>query len=146
MRQSLAYVPHRERKQVALELKAIYRAPTEAAAEAALRAFETSPLGTRFPTIAPIWRRHWEYLRPVFVYPPLIRRLLYTTNAIESLHMHLRKVTKTRGSFPNDEAAVKLLYLAIRNISAKWLNARTHWTVALTYFAQLLGDRLTPEA
>jgi putative transposase len=79
-----------------LELKAIYRAPTEAAAEAALRAFETSPLGTRFPTIAPIWRRHWEYLRPVFVYPPLIRRLLYTTNAIESLHMQLRKVTKTR--------------------------------------------------
>jgi len=146
VRQSLGYVPHRERKQVALELKAIYRAPTEAAAEAALRAFETSPLGTRFPTIAPIWRRHWEYLRPVFVYPPLIRRLLYTTNAIESLHMHLRKVTKTRGSFPNDEAAVKLLYLAIRNISAKWLNARTHWTVALTYFAQLFGDRLTPEA
>ena len=146
VRQSLGYVPHRERKQVALDLKAIYRAPTEAAAEAALREFETSALGRRFPTIGPIWRRHWEYLRPVFVYPPLIRRLLYTTNAIESLHMQLRKVTKTRGSFPNDEAALKLLYLAVRNIRAKWVNARHHWTAALTYFAQLFGDRLTPEA
>jgi putative transposase len=145
VRQSLGYVPHRERTAVALELKAIYRAPTEAAAEAALRAFEASPLGARFPTIGPVWRRHWEYLRPVFVYPPLIRRLLYTTNAIESLHMQLRKVTKTRGSFPNDEAAVKLLYLAVRNVSAKWKNSRTYWTTALNYFAQLFGDRLTPE-
>ena len=145
VRQSLGYVPHRERKAVAAELKAIYRAPTEAAAEAALRAFEASPFGVRYPTIAPIWRRHWEYLRPVFAYPPLIRRLLYTTNAIESLHMQLRKVSKTRGSFPTDEAALKLLYLAVRNITAKWVNARHHWTAALTYFAHLFGDRLTPE-
>ena len=145
VRQSLGYVPHRERKAVALELKAIYRAPTETAAEAALRAFEQSALGTRYPTTGPIWRRHWEYVRPVFAYPPLIRRLLYTTNAIESLHMQLRKVTKTRGSFPTDEAALKLLYLAVRNITAKWVNARHHWTAALTYFAQLFGDRLTPE-
>jgi transposase-like protein len=145
VRQSLGYVPHRQRKAVAAELKAIYRAPTEAAAEAALGAFETGPLGTRYPTIAPIWRRHWEHLRPVFAYPPLIRRLLYTTNAIESLHMQLRKVTKTRGSFPNDEAALKLLYLAIRKITATWINSRHHWTAALTYLAQLFGDRLTPE-
>ena len=146
VRQSLGYVPHRERKHVATELKAIYRAPTEAAAEAALRAFEQGPLGARYPTVAPIWRRHWEYLRPVFVYPPLIRRLLYTTNAIESLHMQLRKVSKTRGHFPTDEAALKLLYLAVRNITAKWTNARHQWTAALAYFAQLFGDRLTPEA
>ena len=145
VRQSLGYVPHRERKPVAAELKAIYRAPTEEAAAAALRAFAASPLGTRYPTIAPIWHRHWEYLRPVFAYPPLVRRLLYTTNAIESLHMQLRKVSKTRGSFPTDEAALKLLYLAIRNVTAKWINARHHWTAALTYFAQLFGDRLTPE-
>src|SRR5262245_60864723 len=78
--------------------------------------------------------------------PPAIRRLLYTTNAIESLHMQLRKITKTRGHFPTDEAALKLLYLAIRNISAKWCHARTHWTTALTYFAQLFGDRFVPEA
>ena len=146
VRQSLGYVPHRERKRVAAELKAIYRAPTEAAAEAALRAFEAGPLGTRYPTITPIWRRHWEYVRPVFAYPPLVRRLLYTTNAIESLHMQLRKVTKTRGHFPSDEAAAKLLYLAIRNVTATWINSRHHWTAALTHFAQLFGDRLTPEA
>jgi putative transposase len=145
VRRSLGYVPHRERKAVALDLKQIYRAPTEAAALEALRTFEASPLGNRFPTIAPLWHRHWEYLRPVFAYPPAIRRLLYTTNAIESLHMQLRKVTKNRGHFPTDEAALKLLYLAIRNITAKWRHARMHWTAALTYFAQLFGDRFIPE-
>ena len=146
VRRSLGYVPYRDRKLVAHELKQIYRAPTEAAALEALRAFESSAFGKRYPTIAPLWHRHWEYLRPVFAYPPLIRRLLYTTNAIESLHMQLRKITKMRGHFPTDEAALKLLYLAIRNITAKWRNARMYWTEALTYFAQLFGDRLTSEA
>src|SRR5215470_11342971 len=145
IRRSLGYVPHRERKAIAHELKQIYRAPTEGAALQALRTFEASALSKRFPMIAPLWQRHWEYLRPVFAYPPAIRRLLYTTNAIESLHMQLRKITKTRGHFPNDEAAMKLLYLAIRNISAKWCHARTHWTTALTYFAQLFGDRFIPD-
>ena len=146
VRRSLGYVPHRERKPIAQALRQIYRAPTEAAALDALQTFEASPLGKRFTMIAPLWHRHWEYLRPVFAYPPAIRRLLYTTNAIESLHMQLRKITKTRGHFPTDEAALKLLYLAIRNISAKWCHARTHWTTALTYFAQLFGDRFVPEA
>jgi putative transposase len=146
VRRSLGYVPYRDRKLVAHELKQIYRAPTEAAALEALRAFECSAFGKRYPTIAPLWQRHWEYLRPVFAYPPAIRRLLYTTNAIESLHMQLRKITKTRGHFPTDEAALKLLYLAIRNITAKWRNARMYWTEALTYFAQLFGDRLTSDA
>ena len=95
--------------------------------------------------IASLWQRHWEYLRPVFAYPPAIRRLLYTTNAIESLHMQLRKITKTRGHFPTDEAALKLLYLAIRNIATKWQHPRTHWTTAVTYFAQLFGDRFIPD-
>lgn len=146
VRQSLGYVPWGDRKRIATELRNIYRAPTEAAAEAALTAFATSPAGQRYPTIAPLWQRHWEYVRPVFAYPPAIRRLLYTTNAIESLHMQLRKITKTRGHFPTDEAAMKLLYLAIRNITAKWVNARTYWQAALTHFAQLFGDRFTPEA
>jgi putative transposase len=145
VRQSLGYVPYRDRKQV-LALKAIYRAPTEAVALEALRTFEESAWSARYPTVAPLWRRHWEYLRPVFAYPPAIRRLLYTTNAIERLHMQLRKLTKTRGSFPTDEAATKLLYLGIRNIVAKWRRARLHWTTALTYFAQLFGDRFIPEA
>jgi transposase-like protein len=146
VRQSLGYVPWGERKRVAVELRSIYRAPTEAAATAALTAFGASALGQRYPTIAPLWQRHWEHVRPVFAYPPAIRRLLYTTNAIESLHMQLRKITKTRGHFPTDEAATKLLYLAIRNITAKWVNARTHWQAALTHFAQLFGDRFIPEA
>jgi transposase-like protein len=146
VRRSLGYVPHRERKHVADELRNIYRAPTEGAALEALQAFERSPTGTRYPTIAPIWHRQWEYLCPVFAYPPTIRRLLYTTNAIESLHMQLRKITKTRGHFPTDEAATKLLYLALRNIIVKWRRARLHWTPALTHFAQLFGERFTPEA
>ena len=146
VRQSLGYVPWGERKRVAEELRSIYRAPTEAAALTALTAFAQSPAGQRYPTIVPLWQRHWEYVRPVFAYPPAIRRLLYTTNAIESLHMQLRKITKTRGHFPTDEAVTKLLYVAIRNISAKWVNARTHWQAALTYFAQLFGDRFIPEA
>lgn len=146
VRQSLGYVPWGERKRVAVELRSIYRAPTEAAATAALAAFGASALGQRYPTIAPLWQRHWEHVRPVFAYPPAIRRLLYTTNAIESLHMQLRKITKTRGHFPTDEAATKLLYLAIRNITTKWVNARTHWQAALTHFAQLFGDRFIPEA
>jgi len=146
VRRSLGYVPYRDRKRVGEELRNVYRAPTEAAALTALRTFEEGPWGTRYPTIAPIWHRHWEYVRPAFAYPPAIRRLLYTTNAIESLHMQLRKITKTRGHFPTDEAATKLLYLAIRNIIAKWRRARLHWTAALTHFAQLFGERFTPEA
>jgi putative transposase len=146
VRQSLSYVPYGERKRVAVELRSIYRASTEAAAAAALATFAQSAAGQRYPTIAALWQRHWEHVRPVFAYPPAIRRLLYTTNAIESLHMQLRKITKTRGHFPNDEAATKLLYLAIRNIAVKWVNARMHWTAALTYFAQLFGDRFIPEA
>jgi putative transposase len=146
VRRSLGYVPHRERKGVADALRNIYRAPTEVAAREALRTFEQSPVGMRYPTIAPIWHRQWEYLCPVFAYPPAIRRLLYTTNAIESLHMQLRKITKTRGHFPTDEAATKLLYLALRNIIGKWRRGPLHWTVALTHFAQLFGDRFTPEA
>jgi transposase-like protein len=145
VRQSLGYVPWHERKHVSTELRNIYRAPTEAAATAALSAFATSALGQRYPTIAALWQRHWEQVRPVFAYPPAIRRLLYTTNAIESLHMQLRKITKTRGHFPTDEAALKLLYLALRNITAKWVHARRHWQPAMVYFAQLFGDRFVPE-
>lgn len=141
VRQSLGYVGYQDRRRVTTELRTLYRAPTEAAALAALERFAQSDCGTRYPTIALLWRRHWEYLRPVFAYPPAIRRLLYTTNAIESLHMQLRKVTKARGHFPNDEAAMKLLYLALRNIMAKWQRARSGWTPALTFFAQLFGER-----
>lgn len=143
VRQSLAFVTWVDRKPVAAELRAIYRAPTEAAALTALTAFEASAWGTRYPTIGPLWRRHWEYVRPALQYPLPIRRLLSTTNAIESLHMQLRKIIKTRGHFPTDDAATKLLYLALRNIMAKWKTAAREWRVALPHFAILFGDRFT---
>ena len=146
VRQSLAYVSWQDRKKVAAELKAIYKAPTLEAAEAQLAAFERGPWGKRFPTIVALWRRHWDHVRPVFQYPPEIRRRLYTTNAIESVHMQVRKIIKTRGHFPTDEAAGKLIYLALRNIVKKWKNASPHWSASMNHFSLLFGERFSPEA
>jgi putative transposase len=146
IRQSLRYVSSKDRRPVALALRTIYGAPTEAAALDALETFAAGPWGDRYPTIALLWRRHWEYLSPAFRYPPAIRRLLYTTNAIESLNMQLRKIVKTRGHFPTDEAALKLLYLALRNIQAKWHRASREWHTALPFLALLFGDRFTADA
>lgn len=146
VRQSLAYVSWQDRKKVAAELKAIYKAPTLDAAEAQLAAFEKGAWGKRFPPIVALWRRHWDHVRPVFQYPPEIRRRLYTTNAIESLHMQVRKIIKTRGHFPTDEAAGKLIYLALRNIVKKWKNASPHWSASMNHFSLLFGERFSPEA
>jgi transposase-like protein len=144
VRRSLAFVSYKDRKRVAARLRTIYRAETVAGAEAALAAFAASPEGQRYPTIAPLWKRQWDYLTPAFAYPPAIRRILTTTNAIESLHSQLRKIIKTRGHFPSDEAATKLLYLALRNIRKRWAPAPT-WGAALTHFAVLFPDRFVPE-
>jgi len=143
VRQSLAFVNWKERKAAGSALRAIDRAPTEAAAIAALDAVIASPLGARYPAIAALWRRHWPHVLPVFAYPPELRRLLYTTNAIESLHMQLRKIVKTRGHFPTDEAATKLLYLALRNITVKWRSSSHAWKGAMPYLAMLFGSRFT---
>ena len=145
VRRSLAFVSYKDRKRVAELLRAIYRAETLAGAEAALARFADSPEGQRYPTIAPLWRRQWEYVTPAFAYPPAIRRILTTTNAIESLNSQLRKIIKTRGHFPTDEAAAKLLYLALRNIKKRW-TASPAWTTALTHFAVLFPERFVPEA
>jgi transposase-like protein len=141
VRQSLSYVYWKERKKVASALRAIYQAPSAAAAREALDAFAAGPWGERFPPVVALWRRHWAYVEPVFVYPPAIRRLLYTTNAIESLHMQLRKIIKTRGHFPTDEAATKLLYLALRNIMAKWQRASPPWAAAMPALAIVFEER-----
>jgi transposase-like protein len=146
VRQSLNFVSWKERKPLAAALRTIYRAPTEAAALAALEAFAASPAGTKYPAIVALWRRHWPHVAPVFAYPPAIRQLLYTTNAIESLHMQLRKIVKTRGHFPTDEAATKLLYLALRNITAKWRRGNHAWKAAMPYLAMLFGSRFTDHA
>lgn len=143
VRQSLAYASWKDRKSISGALRAIYRAPTEAAATNALEAFTTGPWGTRYPAIVALWQRHWPYVTPVFAYPPEIRRLLYTTNAIESLHMQLRKIIKSRGHFPTDEAASKLLYLALRNILTKWKRGNHAWKAAMPHLAMLFGSRFT---
>jgi transposase-like protein len=141
VRQSLQYVTWKERKAVASQLRAIYHAASEAAARTALAALEASPTHQRYPQIAPLWHRHWERLAPALAYPLPVRRLLYSTNAIESLHMTLRKSLKVRGHFPSDEAASKLLYLALRNAELH-LNPPQGWTLAMQHIAILFGDRV----
>ena len=145
LRHSLGFVTWKDRKPVAAALKAIYQALDAAAAECALESFAAGPWGQKYPTIAAAWRRQWTQVIPFFAHPIEIRRILYTTNAIESLHMQLRKALKTRGHFPNDEAALKLLYLVLRNIISRWRAAPRDWKTAMTQFAILYPDRFTPE-
>jgi transposase-like protein len=143
LRHALDFVGWRDRKAVATELKTIYRAPTAAAAHAALEVFAAGAWGRKYPPIAAAWRRHWDQVIPFFQHPPAVRKILYTTNAIESLHMQLRKILKTRGHFPNEDAATKLLYLALRNIIRRWTRAPTDWKAAMNQFAILYPDRFT---
>ena len=146
VRQSLQYVSWQDRKALTPLLRAIYQAPSEASARAALTHLATTPLGQRYPQVAPIWERHWERIVPALAYPLAVRRVLYTTNAIESLHSQLRKPLKARGHFPNDEAAAKLLYLALRNIQQKWhAKPAKEWRAALPHLQVLFGARV-PEA
>ena len=100
----------------------------------------------KYPSISRSWRRNWENVIPFFAYPPDIRRTIYTTNAIESLHMTLRKIIKNRGHFPNDEAAAKLLYLALRNVSKRWTGSVWNWRQALNQFAILFEERMPGSA
>lgn len=142
IRASLAFVSWKDRKALMPEMKAIYRAENAEAALERLEAFEAK-WGKRYPTIGAAWRRAWEQVVPLFAFPPEIRRMIYTTNAVESLHRSLRKIIKTRGSFPTDEAALKLLYLALRNAGVRW-HRPIAWTAAMGQFAIMFGDRLTP--
>ena len=141
VRHSLNYVGWQQRKEVARDLKTIYRAATEAEAEQRLTEFSLK-WAAKFPMIAKSWRSNWLRVIPLFAHPPEIRKIIYTTNAIESLNMSLRKVTKARGSFPNDEAVSKLLYLALRNIAKKWTKPVHAWKDALNRFAILYENRL----
>jgi putative transposase len=144
IRNSLAFVSWKDRKIIMPDLKAIYRAETAAAALAQLDAFEAK-WGKRYPAIGQAWRRAWEHVVPLFAFPPAIRKMIYTTNAVESLNRSLRKIIKTRGSFPTDEAALKLLFLAIRNAGLRWRRP-IEWTAAMGQFAILFGDRFEPSA
>lgn len=140
IRHSLKYVPRREREQVARDLKPIYTAVDADAAQAALEAFD-SKWGERFPVITQAWLNAWEHVTPFLAFPPELRRVVYTTNAIEALNRQLRKAIKTKGHFPNEEAARKLIYLAITNAVPAWTRTR-NWTTALLAFKIHFGDRL----
>jgi len=145
LRNALAYVSWQDRKQVVAALKPVYQAPTADAALMALDAFEAGPWGRKYATIAPLWRRQWDQVIPFFAFPPEVRRIIYTTNAIESLNSTLRTAVRSRGHFPTDEAAIKLLYLVLRRMEKNWRNAQREWTAAMTQFAIMFGDRFSVE-
>jgi putative transposase len=141
VRYSLNYVSWKLRKEVAVDLRAIYASATVEEAEQRLAEFEDR-WGEAYPPIAQSWRRNWTRIIPFFDYPPEIRRVIYTTNAIESVNMSLRKITKNRGSFPSDEALLKLFYLALNNISQKWTMPIRDWKAALNRFTIQFEDRM----
>jgi transposase-like protein len=141
LRNSLEFANWKQRKPLAMALRAIYTAPSADAAMTALDEFERGPWGTRFPTVVASWRRAWAHVIPFFAFPPEIRRVIYTTNALESVNARVRKIIKTRGHFPNDDAATKLIWLALRNISAAWVRSSPAWRPAMNQFAILYGDR-----
>jgi putative transposase len=143
IRSSLDYASWKDRKAPAAAIKPIY---TAASAEAALDAFEQDPWGRKFPTVAAAWRRAWDKVIPFFAFSPAVRRVIYTTNAIESFNAQLRKIIKTRGHFPCDDAATKLIWLALRNITADWGRAAHNWKVGMNQFAILYDDRFTQAA
>lgn len=141
VRHSLNYVSWKLRKQVAEDLKTIYTAATAEQAELQLTEFQRKWDATHAP-IGQSWRRNWNRLIPFFAYPPEIRKVIYTTNAIKSVNMSLRKITKNRGSFPSDEALIKLFYLALRDISKKWTLPLRDWKAALNRFTIQYEERM----
>ena len=146
IRNSLDYASWKDRKPLAAAIKPIYTAATAEAALAELDAFESGPWGQKFPTVVGAWRRVWDKVIPFFAFPPEVRRVIYTTNAIESVNARLRKILKTRGHFPTDDAATKLIWLALRNITADWARASPHWKAAMNQFAILYEERFTQAA
>jgi transposase-like protein len=143
IRNSLDYASWKDRRALAAAIRPIYTAPSAEAAEAALTAFERELWGQKFPTVVAAWRRAWDRVIPFFAFPPAVRRVIYTTNAIESINARLRKIIKTRGHFPSDEAATKLIWLALRNITADWGRASKDWKEAMNQFAILYAERFT---
>ena len=139
-RASLNYVSWKERKTVAADLKTDLSGRHRRASRTGTDAF-SAKWDARYPDISALWRRHWEQVIPFFAFPEEIRRIIYTTNAVESLNMSLRKIIKTRGSFPSEDAALKLLFLALRNVIERWETVQ-HWKAALTRFTVLWEDRI----
>ena len=143
IRNSIQLATWKERRALAAALKPVYQADHAEAAEQALSDFENSSWGERFPTVAQSWRRNWEHIIPFFAFAAPVRKIIYTTNAIESLNSGVRKSVRNKGHFPSDEAAGKLIWLALRNITAKWKNPPIAWATAKTQFAIQFGERFT---
>jgi putative transposase len=141
IRHSLEFVSWKDRKTVMPALRAIYRAKDAEAGMKALEEFEVGVWGQRYPAIAQSWRRNWQHVAPFFAYPESVRRIIYTTNAIEALNSKLRRAVRTRGHFPNDDAAIKLLYLVLNNAAEEWKRAPREWFEAKTQFAVVFGER-----
>jgi putative transposase len=141
IRNSLRYVSYKDRKAVVKDLRPIYAASSRAEAEAALDAFEAK-WGRRYATISASWRANWERVVPFLDFPPEVRKVIYTTNAIESLNSSLRKLVHYRGHFPNDEAVTKLLYLALTNLEKRWERSVRDWSNVLGQFSIFFKDRL----
>ncbi len=145
IRYAMQFASWKERKVIAKDLKPIYAAPSAEAAAAALDAFEAGPWGRKYPPIVASWRRQWAQAIPFFAFSPEVRRILYTTNTIESLHSQVRKTIRNKGHFPSDEAAIKLIYLSLRQIEAKWKRPPREWQAAKAQLAIQFGERFTLE-
>ena len=147
IRYSMQFASWKERRPIAAALKPVYRAETAPVAKERLEEFDAGPWGRKYPAIAQSWRRNWEQVIPFFAYPMEVRRIIYTTNAIESLHSQVRKAVRGRGHFPSDEAATKLIWLVLRNITADWTRPPIAWAAAKAQFALQFEDRfvITPE-
>jgi len=141
IRNSMDYAGWKDRKPVATALKAVYRAVDAAAAVAALTDFEESRWGQKYPAIAAAWRRSWAEVIPFFAYPLDVRRMIYTTNAIESLNSTIRRSVRARGHFPSEEAALKLIWLQLREVTKEWKMPAREWHAAKAQFGMLFGDR-----
>lgn len=141
IRHSMNFTSYKDRKHVAKALRAVYRAKDAESALHALDAFETGEWGEKYPAITPAWRRNWDVIIPFFAFPEAVRRIIYTTNAIEALNSKIRRAVRIRGHFPNDEAAQKLLYLVLNRISNDWKCPPREWFAAKTQFAVMFGER-----
>ena len=141
IRHSLDFVSWKDRKPVVPALRAIYRASDAEAGTHALDDFDAGPWGQRYPAIAQSWRRNWQHVVPFFAFPECLRRITYTTNAIEALNSKLRRAVRTRGHFPNDDAAMKLLYLVLNHAADDWKRAPREWFEARTQSAIIFGER-----
>ena len=141
IRNSMDFASWKDRKAIAAVLKTVYRAKDADAGRQALDEFDAGPWGKKYPAIAQSWRRHWEQVIPFFAFPAAVRRIIYTTNAIEALNAKLRRAVRTRGHFPTDEAAIKLLYLVLRQVAGKWKMPPREWCEANTQFAIMFDER-----